>query len=163
MQYPEEGAFIVPKRQLVPGTERLRQRVQVSFDFYVIVNDAPIHNSINDANMCAHDLALLQQFLVADKTRLLEMMVDAISIELGMNSSETFMDKFLGQGNFNSDEFEQRLFGPAIDQLEGEHFAFWQDVRTDWLSLCTENIFKCFSAEFVSSSYEFAGEEEHDN
>src|SRR5579863_1710569 len=102
------------------------------------------------------DMALLKSFLVADKGKLLDMMVDCIGTKLGMHSCETFMLEFLPQVNTEPHE----LFRPAIEALESDEKQYWKaqdeaepDMRYgDILSLCTESIFECFSAEFVKSS-----------
>jgi hypothetical protein len=88
------------------------------------------------------------------------MMVDKIGSVLGWHP-DAFMDEFLSQVNVECHE----LFKPAIDALEGNEGEYWRDIRDatipdegDLLSLCTEEIVECFSAEFVSSSYEIVEE-----
>ena len=145
----------ITKRELVPGKERIKKRVRVSFDFDVTVNDAPIRNSDNDA--IGYDLALLASFLTTDKTKLLHMLVDAIATELGLHSPESFVAQFIPQLDINS----HNLFSTAIDALRGDHGAYWRDIAEaekfeDWQSLldvCTEHIFKCFEAEFIKSQF----------
>jgi hypothetical protein len=116
--------------------------------------------------MKQYDLALLQSFLIADKKKLLHMLVDAIANQMGLDSPETFVKEFLPQINTNS----HVLFSPAIDALRGDAGDYWRETREeedlpwgDVLSLATEKIFECFEAEFVSSSCEFVGEQKHDN
>jgi hypothetical protein len=146
----------VVKQEPAPGAELLKRRVRVSFDFDVTVNDAPIRNAGEDA--IGYDLALLQSFLKADKTKLLHRMVDTIATQLGLNSPETFIAQFLPQVDTNS----HILFSEAIDALSGEHGAYWRDIAEtkkleDWqsyLDICTEKIFKCFEAKFVKSQFQ---------
>ena len=150
----------------VPSTERFRQRVRISFDFDVMVNDEPILNSGNDEEIMRYDVALLKSFLATDKEKLLHMMMDAIGTEIGLNSTESFMAEFLPEINTNS----HVLFEKAIDALRGYDWAYWQETRDEedlpWgsvLSLATEKLFECFEAEFMSSSYAIVVEQEHDN
>jgi hypothetical protein len=44
---------------------------------------------------------LLQSFLIADKKKLLHMLVDAIATQLGLDSTETFVQQFLPQIDTN--------------------------------------------------------------
>jgi|SRR5579859_218447 len=131
------------------GQELLKQRIRISFDFDVTCNDAPIHN-----DQAKYDLALLLSFLTADKEMLLHMMVNACTNALEVH--ESFVDEFLPRVNTNS----HHLFEPAIDALHGDEYEYWQEAKEDalpWgdmLSLATEDLFKCFSAEFVESSFE---------
>jgi hypothetical protein len=141
---------LITKRKPVPNTELLKQRVRVSFDFDVTVNDAPIHNSGNDDDFKQYDLALLRSLLTADKAKLLDMMIDAIGSELGLNSPETFMVQFLPQIDPNC----HALFSKAIDALRGDAEDYWRHA----LPLAAETIFACFDAEFVSSDYKIVGE-----
>jgi hypothetical protein len=162
---PAGTAFIVSKREPVPGTELLKRRVRISFDFDVTVNDGPIVNSGNDEDIKSNDLALLQQFLIEDEDKLLEMLAYEVGLELGLSSCETFVEMFLPEINFSSGEMEQYLFGPAIEDLQGKAGEYWRDIEAetyaahhDLLSLCTETLFECFKAKFVSSSYKMIGE-----
>jgi hypothetical protein len=148
------------------NTELLRQRVRVSFDFDVISNDGPIRNSSDNEETKQHDLALLNSFLAADKTKLLHMMMDAIGTEIGLNSTESFMEQFLPDIDTNT----HVIFEKAIDALSGDARDYWRETREeedlpwgDVLSLATEKIFECFEADFVSSSYGIVGEQDHDN
>lgn len=168
MQYPEEvvmvgPARVTPKQGRKPGQELAKHRVRVSFDFDVTCDSGPVVNESYDEGGTM-DMALLKSFLVADKGKLLDMMVDAIGMKLGMHSCETFMHEFLGQADvYNTPE----LFRPAIEQLRGEAGQFWADLwdravgvpPDDTLNLCTEELFECFNAEFVSSSYDVVYEE----
>lgn len=84
-------------------------------------------------------------------------MVDTIGSQLGLHGAESFIDTFLPQIDTNS----HALFSKAIDELSGENAEYWRDIRDappgsyeTLLSLCTEQVIECFSAEFVSSSYE---------
>jgi hypothetical protein len=158
---PAGTAFVIKKREPIPGTELLKKRVRVSFDFDVIVNDGPIINSGNDEDIKTHDLALLQQFLVADKDKLLEMLAYEAGLELGLNSCETFVETFLPQIEYSNDGMDQYIFGSAIAQLQGPSGEYWTDIEADTyaahpdlLGLCTETLFECFKAEFVSSFFE---------
>ena len=127
--------------------ELMKHNVRVSFEFDVTCNDEPIGNSRND-------LALLKSFLTADKTMLLHMMVDAISTQIGLNSTETFVKTFLCQIDTNS----HVLFSKAIEALRGDEGEYWrEEVDSQWpdvLTLATEKLFECFSAQFVSSKFE---------
>jgi len=144
------------------GTELLKQRVRVSFDFDVICNDGPVHNSGNDDDdVKQYDLALLRSFLSADKEKLLHMLVDAIGAEMGLNSTDSFMRQFLPEIDINS----HVLFSKAIGGLCGDVGDYWRETRDDsdlpWgevLTLATEKLFECFKAEFVKSSYTVIGE-----
>jgi hypothetical protein len=93
------------------------------------------------------------------------MLVDTIGAELGLNSPETFVATFLSQISTNS----HGLFSEAIKSLSGASGMYWRDIRDapedeygDLLSICTEQIIECFSAEFVKSSYEIAEEVTHE-
>ena len=141
--------------------ELMKQRVRVSFDFDVTCNIDPIRNSGSNNNAKLYDLALLDSFLTTDKEKLLHMLVETIGAELGLNSPESFVAQFLPQIDTNS----HVLFDKAIDALRGDAGDYWREAREDddlpWgivLSLATEKIFECFEAKFVSSSYEFAGD-----
>jgi hypothetical protein len=151
-----EITYPAVKQERKPGQELAKHRVRVSFDFDVTVDSGPVANESYDEGGTM-DMALLKSFLVADKGKLLDMMVDCIGTKLGMHSCETFMHEFLPQVNIETHE----LFKPAIDALDGDEGEFWREGRDepgdyyrDWMSLWTEEIVKCFSAEFVSSSYE---------
>ncbi len=137
-------------------SELSRHRVRVSFDFDVVCNDEPVCKLSYDEGGTV-DLALLTSFLVADKGKLLMMLADKIGCELGLDSPESFIAAFLPQviGSTAS------LFRPAIDALTGENRLAWDEICNepdtkwgDYLTLCTEKIFECFSADFVNSSYE---------
>jgi len=150
----------------VQGSELIKHRVRVSFDFDVTCNDGPIRNSRDDEAEKQYDLALLNSFLTADKTKLLHMMVDAIGTEIGLNSTESFMAQFLPEIDTNS----HFLFGPAIDALRGDAGKYWRETNEedvlpwgDVLTLATEKLFECFNADFVNRNYEAIGECEHDN
>jgi hypothetical protein len=141
-----------------PGQELAKHRVRVSFDFDVTVNSEPVANESYDEGG-SMDMALLKSFLVANKGKLLMMMVDAIGQKLGMHSCETFMHEFLPQVNIES----KGLFGSAIEALEGDERQYWREIRDepdtepgwgDYITVQTEELFKCFSAEFAKSSYE---------
>lgn len=123
-----------------PGQELAKHRVRVSFDFDVRCNSGPVVNESYDEGG-AMDMALLKSFLVADRGKLLDMMVDAIGVKLGMHSCETFMLEFLPQVSTEPHE----LFSPAIDKLplEEDVKQYWievdEDEPKDYLSLCTEH------------------------
>lgn len=150
-----EISYPAPKRELVPGQELSRHRVRVSFEFDVECNTGPILSTGNDDDVKAYDLGLLKSFLQTDKA--LDLMVDAIGSQLGLNSPETFVQTFLPQIDTNC----HTLFDNAIDGLSGEHVEYWRDIRDapqpssyeTLLSICTEEVVECFKAEFVSSSY----------
>jgi len=152
-----EISYPVPKREPVPGQELSRQRVRVSFEFDVSVNTSPILSTGNDDDVKAHDLALLKQFLQTPAA--MTLMVDTIGAQLGLNSAETFVETFLSQIDTNS----HVLFSKAIAELSGDEGEYWRDIRDapmpnedDLLSLCTEEVVECFSAEFAGSSFEMA-------
>ena len=137
--------------------ELMRQRVRVSFDFDVCCNNDTIREFGNNSSAKLYDLALLDSFLVADKPKLMHMMVDAIGTELGLDSSETFVETFLPQIDTNS----HVLFSRAIDALRGDTGNYWRETRAedqlpwgDVLTLATEQILKCFSAKFVASKFQ---------
>lgn len=157
---------IMPKREPMPGTELLKQRVNVSFDFDVICNDEPIRNSNDEEEVKQYDLALLRSFLTSDKKKLLHMMLDAIATQIGLNSPETFITTFLGQIDTNS----HVIFGSAIDALRGDAGDYWREARDDsdlpWgdvLTLATGKLFECFEAKFVCCICHIVGEEDNDN
>jgi hypothetical protein len=157
----EQEGLPVVEQERKPGQELLKQRVRVSFDFDVTCDSGPVDNESYDEGG-QMDMALLKSFLVADKGKLLDMMVDAVGQKLGMHGSETFMLEFLPQVNIESKE----LFGPAIEKLEGDERQYWREGRDepgdyyrDWMSLWTEEVIKCFRAEFVKSSYEVVEDE----
>jgi hypothetical protein len=145
--------------------ELLKQRVRVSFDFDITCNTAPIINSGSNDAAKAYDMALLKSFLVADKGKLMMLMVDQIGMKLGYHP-ESFMEDFLPQVNVEPHE----LFKPAINALADNEKQFWQEVERDTeiiehtscLSLSTEGIFECFEATFKNSSYRLLGEQEHE-
>src|SRR5438445_2593021 len=118
-QYVQEREPVTTLDQ--PGTELFKRRVRVTFEFDVACTDEPIVNASDDTVAIAHDIALLKSFLVADKAKLLDMMVDCIGQKLGMHSTETFMREFLPQVNVEA----HGLFGPAIDALDGEPGEYW--------------------------------------
>lgn len=151
-----EIAYPVEKREQEPGQELLNQRVRVSFDFDVRCDSGPVANMSYD-NGGTMSMALLKSFLVVNKGKLMDMMVDCIGRKLGYHP-ESFMSDFLPQINVECTE----LFSPAIEALEGDEGKYWREVRDepwaeqwgDYLTVCTDEIFECFSAEFISSSYE---------
>lgn len=157
---PVGTAYPVPRREPVPGQELAKHRVRVSFYFDVMCNDGPIRNS-SDTSDIPYDLALLKSFLEADKESLLHMLADAIVSKLALNSPESFTEAFLPQAK---DIDSHDLFKAAIDALDGEFGKYWRETRDEkelvWgdtlLSLATEELFNCFNAEFVSSSYQIA-------
>jgi hypothetical protein len=139
------------------GTNLLKQRVRVSFDFDVTCNNGPIRNSGSNNNAKLYDLELLNSFLTTDKTKLLHMMVEAIATQLGLDGPETFIETFLGQIDTNS----HILFSPAIDALRGDARDYWRETREesdlpwgDALTLSTEKLFECFTAQFVKSKFQ---------
>jgi len=143
--------------------ELAKHRVCVSFEFDVVCNTSPILSSSNDDETKAHDLALLKSFLTADNEKLLIMLVDRIACEMGMNSVETFLWRFLPEINTKC----RQLFSKAIDALSGNERRYWQEAATpsdldglfeDYLEECTEELFECFSAQFVGSSYQVVKE-----
>lgn len=164
---PVGTARVVERRSPVPGVDLLKQRICVTFVFAVTVNDSAIRSSSNDDTR-EHELALLRQFLIADKERLEEMLAYQAGLELGLNSSESFIEMFMSQIDFAHGVFEHRLLSPAIDALAGEEKQWWQEIRDqpkdrehgDILSLYTEDLFECFKAEFVSSSYKLLPSEQ---
>lgn len=132
-----------------------KHRIRVSFDFDVTCDDGAILNSGNDEDVKAHDLALLKSLL--QTPQLIDILVDMIGTELGLNGCETFMARFLPQVSTNC----HYLFSDAIDRLSGENATYWRDIRDapkvrheSLLSMCAEHIFECFGAKFVNSSYE---------
>lgn len=161
---PACTAHPVPQRESASGQELLKQRIRVSFDFDVVCNDRPIRDASDDDEAKQYDLALLKSFLVADKEKLLHMMVDAIGAQLGLDAPESFVAAFFPQINTES----WWLLHKAIDALPGDHGAYWQDVAQapefngieDYLALFTEEIFACFSAKFVNSSFEVIGDDQ---
>lgn len=154
---PVYDTCVVTKRDPIPGEDLLEQTVRVSFDFKIKVNDSKIRNSGSNAEMKAYDMALLKSFLTADKDKLLMLMVDKVGSELGWHP-DAFMEDFLSQVSTEP----HQLFKPAIDALTGNEKQFWQEIEqnteiiehTSCLSLATEDIFECFKATFISSSYE---------
>ena len=156
-------AYPVPQREPVPGQELLKHRVRVSFDFDVTCNDAPICNASADEQSTQYSLALLQSFLEADKESLLHMMVDTIATQLGYNGAEGFIATFLPQICTES----HKLFDKAIDGLSGDIGEHWRELRDDardeykdWFGYCTEELYECFNAKFVESSFEITEIEE---
>jgi hypothetical protein len=142
-----------------PGVELFKQRVRVTFEFDVACNSEPILNTGNDDDVKAHDIALLKSFLMTPQ--LVDMLVDKIGCELGLNSPESFIQRFLPTLNTEC----HSLFSKAIETLTDENGKHWRGIRdyqgtNDLLSICTESIFECFSAQFVSSSYETIHTEE---
>jgi hypothetical protein len=154
----EQEGLPVVEQERKPEQELLKQRVRVSFEFDVTCDSGPVANESYDEGGTM-DMALLKSFLVANKGKLLDMMMDCIGQKLGMHSCETFMLEFLPQVN----TVPRKLFNAAIEKLEGDERQYWCEAATpsdidspleDYLELCTESIFKCFSAEFAKSSYE---------
>lgn len=164
---PVGTACVVERRAPVPGVDLLKQRICVTFVFAVSCNDSAIRSSSNDDTR-EHELALLRQFLIADKERLEEMLAYQAGLELGLNSSESFIEMFMSQIDFDNGVFERRLLGPAIDTLASDEKQWWQEIRDqpkdrehgDILSLYTEDLFECFKAEFVGSSYKILPSEQ---
>jgi hypothetical protein len=154
-------AYPVVEREREPGQDIFKQRVRVSFEFDCSVNSEPIMSTSNDSDVKAHDIALLTQFLHTDKA--IELMVDKIGAVLGMDCDETFIQTFLSQIDTDC----HSLFGQAIAELSGENGEYWRDIRDgatvkrpdDLLSICTEEVIKCFMAKFVSSSFEIVEDE----
>ena len=159
-----EMAYAVEKQEPVIGQDLATHRVRVSFDFDVTCNDASIHSAGNDDETTTYDLALLRSFLVADEERLLHLLVDACAIQLGLNSVESLIAAYLPQLKTES----HHLFRKAIDELSGDEYIHWRDVEEDdyqlWgetvMQLATEQIFECFSAQFVKSSFKIVEEEQ---
>jgi hypothetical protein len=155
-----EITYPVTKPEQVPGQELAKQRVRVSFEFEVTCNTSPILNSHNDADVKAHDMALLKSFLLTPQ--MIHMLVDCIGSKLGYHP-ESFMQEFLPQ----IDTECHKLFSTAIGRLQDDEFIYWRDIAVapklsayeDLLSICTEQIFECFNAEFVKSSYEVVEDE----
>lgn len=150
-----------PQCAPAPGNELLKHRIRVSFDFDVTCNDSPIHDATDDEQETLYSLALLKSFLVADKEKLLHLMVDTIGNELGFNSAETFVATFLPQIRTES----HKLFDKAIDGLSGDIGKHWRELRdnpddeySDWFGFCTEELYECFNAKFVNSDFEVIGD-----
>ena len=154
-------AYPVIKREQVSGQEPAKHRVRISFDFDVTCNSGPILNSHNDDDIKAHDLALLKSFLVANRGKLLDMMVDRIVSKLAWHP-EAFLEDFLPQLDLNT----RTLFKPAIEALDSKEKQYWHRQEeetdnglTDWFNYCTEGIFNCFEATFIKSSYEIVSQD----
>lgn len=158
---PSGTAYPVLQREPVPSQELAKHRIRVSFDFDVVCNDAPIRDASDDEQSALYSLALLKSFLITDKEKLLHLMVDTIGNELGFNSAETFVATFLPQIHTES----HKLFDKAIDGLSGDIGEHWRELRDDprdeykdWFGYCTEEIYECFSAKFIKSSFEVIGD-----
>ncbi len=158
---PACTAHPVPQREPASGQERLKHRIRVFFDFDVTCNDSPIHDATDDEQETLYSLALLQSFLVTDQEKLLHLMIDTVGNELGFNSAETFVATFLPQIHTES----HKLFDKAIDGLSGDIGKHWRELRDDardeykeWFGYCVEEIFECFKAKFVNSSFEVLGD-----
>lgn len=139
--------------------EMFKHRVRVIFEFDVTCSCEPILNSGNDEDVQAHDMALLKSFLLTPQ--LLDRMIDAIGCEMGFNSPESFIQQFFPQINTDC----HKLFNRAINELQGDEWDYWKDIRDapkvgyeTLLSICTEAIFECFRAKFVNSKYEVINE-----
>lgn len=138
----------------VPGTDLLKRRVRLTFDFDITCNDGPILNSISSDK--EYDIALLKSFLTTE--RLAYLMVDCAATELGLNSLLTFMETYFP----DIDTYAHYLFGQAINQLKGKEREYWIEARDDdqdlpWgdvLSLSTEKLYECFKADFVESTFQ---------
>lgn len=141
------------------GTELYRQRIRVSLDFDVTVNDGKIVNSGNDAEVKAFDLALLKRFLVADQAMLRLMLAYQVALNIAWRNAEDIEEWLLG--SIMEANYERRLYGPAIDTMEGPEGEYWRETRAlppdkygDALSICTEYISECFQAQYVDSRVE---------
>lgn len=159
--YPVRTDLPVLHQKPIPGQERLKHRIRVSFDFDVTCNDSPIHDATDDEQETLYSLALLQSFLVTDQEKLLHLMIDTVGNELGFNSAETFVATFLPQIHTES----HKLFDKAIDGLSGDIGKHWRELRDDardeykeWFGYCVEEIFECFKAKFVNSHFEVIGD-----
>lgn len=139
------------------GQELLKRRIRLSFDFDITCNDGPIVNSCDETK--EYDIALLKSFLTTE--RLIDMLVSCAEIELGVDCPEIFMEAFYA----TTDTYVHYLFGQAINQLEGEQREYWQGIRDSedvpWggvLSLATEKLYECFTAEFIKSTFQIVEE-----
>lgn len=152
-------AYPVIKREQVSGQELAKHRVRVSFDFDVTCNSGPVINLTYDEGGTM-SMALLKSFLVANKGKLLDMMVDRIASKLAWHP-EAFLIEFLSQVDTNT----RTLFKPAIEALDSEEKQYWHEQEeetdnglADWFDYCVEEIFNCFEATFIKSSYEVINE-----
>jgi hypothetical protein len=152
-------------------TELYKQRIRVTFDFDVTVDDAVIRNTHekldNDTITIEHDIALLQQFLKTNPEKLHEMLVYQIASYLGDRVPEDFEEYFFGKIKHDH-YFDEEIFHDAIDTLPSAEREYWQDIRNSppdkrlgsVLSMWTEQIVESFKTKLLGGHIEELKEKE---